>query len=327
MSDAFVFLFGGQGSQTPGMGSDFADRYPAIRQLYNDFMSRYPLYDRLLDPSFDRLNDTLYAQPALTLLGLAVTHLLREDGIQPVATAGLSIGEFPALVAAGIYSPSAVLDIVAKRAALMDARLKQRRADGFDDGMLAVVGLQKSDIETLLIPYGTSVSMTNLNAPTQIVIGGLRTTLEKVKDTMIEAGARRAIMLECEGAFHSSVFDDDVERLKSTLLTFEASEPSIPMPFNALGGFPSADNIPPNILSRGATERFAHLMSHQMNATVQLDGCLNALLEAGYTHFIEIAPRAVLTPLLRKKSSSITAHTISDLDSYEAFRTTIFEDK
>ncbi len=315
---SFVFLYGGQGSQVAGMGRDFAERYPETEAFYSHFFTRYPVYNKLLDPSFDKINETFYAQPALTLFGIAVTRMLREKGVEPAAAAGLSIGEFPALAAAGIYSYASVLDIVAKRAALMDRRLKKRREDGFEDGMLAIVGLGKDVVEAQLTPFGRKISITNINAPTQVVVGGERATLEKVRDAVLEAGARRAVMLECEGAFHTSIFDDEVEELAAEISAHRASEPDIPVPLNALGGFVSEENVPEDILSLQASERYARLMSYQMCAAVNLDGCLDALLAEGWTQFIEIAPRAVLTPMLKKKSPETVAFTVSDVESFDA---------
>ncbi len=320
---SFVFLYGGQGSQVAGMGRDFADHYPEIGAFYSHFFARYPVYKNLLDPSFDKINETFYAQPALTLLGLAVTHLLKKEGVEPAATAGLSIGEFPALTTAGIYSDVSVLDIVAKRAALMDRRLKKRREDGFDDGMLAVIGLSGDAVEEQLVPFGKEVSITNINAPTQLVVGGERATLEKVREAVLKAGARRAVMLECEGAFHTSVFEDEVDELAAEISGHRASDPVIPMPLNALGEFMSDENVPEEILSLPTSERYARLMSRQMSTTVNLNGCLDTLLAEGWTHFIEIAPRAVLTPMLKKKSSDSVAFTVSDLHSFNALLATL----
>ncbi len=322
-NQSFVFLFGGQGSQVAGMGRDFAERYPVIGAFYSHFIDRYPVYEPLLDPSFERINETFYAQPALTLLGLAVTHLLQEEGVEPAATAGLSIGEFPALAAAGIYTDASILDIVSKRAGLMDRRLKKRREDGFDDGMLAIVGLGKDDVETRLAPFGKGISITNINAPTQVVVGGEKETLEKVREAMLEAGARRAVMLECEGAFHTSIFENEVEELAKEMSNHRASEPSIPMPFNAFGGYMTEQNVPEDMLALPASERYARLMSYQMVTAVNLDGCLDALLAEGWTHFIEIAPRAVLTPMLKRKSSNTVAFTVGDIASFDALLATL----
>ncbi|NLV99572.1 MAG: ACP S-malonyltransferase [Clostridiaceae bacterium] len=308
----WVFLYGGQGSQLAGMGLDFARAFPEESYYSNCYCSEEEL-DYLLDPAFDRLNETRYVQLALTVFSLTITKVLQKTGIEADAALGLSAGEFPALALAGVYSEEAVLNIIRQRANLMARRMKQRRQDGFDDGMLAVLGLEEAELQEQLQNY-PDLSLANKNSETQMAVSGSISELELLMQDVLEAGAKRAVFLEVEGAYHSKVFTADVPELRAALLQEEAEEAQIDLALNILGKAARP-------LRRDGERRevYADLMSRQMSNPTRLDDCFTYLLDRGYRNFIEIAPKAVLTPLLRRRDRSLNLNHIGDMESFEKF--------
>ena len=310
--EGWVFLFGGQGAQKAGMGADLARAFPDSGYYRAPFLSEEEL-ELLLDPDFEGIHRTDYAQLALTIFGLTVTELLEARGFSPSASLGLSAGEFPALAAASVYSPQQIISIIRERASLMSRRLRARREEGFDDGMLAVVGLIQETVESLFTDL-TGLSLANVNAPTQLTVSGSREELETLRQRIHDAGARKALFLEVEGAFHSPVFNPEVSRLRQVLLSHEAAPPQAVIPLNLLGE-PAVETED----ASGRCRLFADLMSRQMAEPTRLDDSFTYLLERGFTHFVEISPRPVLVPLLRRRASGLTLCQISDLGSLHAF--------
>lgn len=343
MTNKWVFLYGGQGSQQPGMGLDFALKFPDDSFYRSPYCSEEEL-TCLLDPSFTRIHETRYAQVALTLFALTVTRLLQKENINPGAALGLSAGEFPALAAANVYSPEEALEIIKRRARLMSLRLEKRRKEGHDDGMLVVLGLKREALEAVL-PLFPAVSLANINAETQLTAAGPKDDLELLRQHLPEAGAKRALLLEVEGAFHSKVFNPDVEELRKVLLAAgSAGKPQAELPLNILGR-PVTEpddskqqrdaDQPSDIYQQGdtdhpsdsenpytperRTEIYADLMSRQMSSVTRLDDCFSYLLDHGYTNFVEIAPQAVLTPLLRRRSRDLNLRHISSVETFNNF--------
>ena len=308
----WVFLYGGQGSQKAGMGADFADAFPD-RGFYRPPHLSPEELDLLLDPDFEDIHRTEYAQLALTVFALTVTEALKAKGILPTAALGLSAGEFPALAAASVYKPEEVLSLIRQRASLMSQRLRAREEEGFHDGMLAVAGLYRENLDKLMTGLD-SLSLANMNSPTQLTVAGPVDQLKVLRQRSLEAEARKVLFLEVEGAFHSPVFREEAARFRESLLAFEAKPPQAVLPLNLLGQ-PAEETSGPVQRSR----LFADLMSRQMAGATRLDDSFTYLLDAGFDHFVEIAPRPVLVPLLRRRDSGLTLCQISDLESFHAF--------
>lgn len=315
--DKWVFLYGGQGSQVEGMGLDFAQDF-SDQSYYNTSYCTKEELEYLLDPEFERLDESRYVQLALTVFSLTVTKVLQKVGVEADAALGLSAGEFPALVLAGVYSDEAVLNIIRQRAELMARRMEQRRQDGFDDGMLVVLGLEETELEQQLLKY-PDLSLANKNSETQMAVSGTIAELELLQKDVLDAGAKRAIFLEVEGAFHSRIFAPDVVELRNVLMEYEAGEPQIDVPCNILG------KAAQSVAGAGELkELYADLMSKQMATPTRLDDCFTYLLQQGYRNFVEIAPKAVLTPLLRRRDRSLNLHHIADVETFEKFLTCSF---
>ena len=308
----WVFLYGGQGSQLAGMGLDFACAFP-VEIYYSDCYCTKDELEYLLDPDFDRLDETRYVQLALTVFSLTITKVLQKMGIEADAALGLSAGEFPALAVAGVYSEEAVLRIIRQRACLMARRMEQRRQDGFDDGMLVVLGLQEAELQERLQNY-PDLSLTNKNSESQMAVSGSISELELLLQDVLAAGAKRAVFLEVEGAYHSKVFTADVPDLRAVLLQEEAEEAQIDLALNILG-----KAARPLCRDGERSEVYADMMSRQMSNPTRLDDCFTYLLDRGYRNFIEIAPKAVLTPLLRRRDRSLNLHHVADMESFEKF--------
>ncbi|NLZ55078.1 MAG: ACP S-malonyltransferase [Clostridiaceae bacterium] len=341
-----VFLYGGQGSQQVGMEADFVSPEFSARSSA-DYQLReiVDLYGRVfaVRPDLpeawreeDSLTLTRNAQPALALHALALTAVLKSRGIRPAAALGLSIGEFPALAALDVLSPDKIVDIVLRRAELMDDRLNKRRADGAVDGMTAVLGLDAAIIAGFLAENGSTASIANLNSPTQVVLSGTCDELDSLEPGLIALGARRVQKLEVEGAFHSSVFAETARIFASDLAKYSFKQPRGYLPLNVFGCsreeavassvsdtaqpvklLESSNSLKPTNLQEVPVLPTA--MAMQMAASVRLDDCFDALLRRGYCDFVEIAAKPVLNNLLRRKSKEINVYTVRDLAETESF--------
>ncbi len=307
----WVLLYGGQGAQLPGMGRDLAEAYPA-ESLYENFFQEHPAYCELFDLDAETLALSRYAQPALILFDLTIWRLLKRAGLAIGASFGLSIGEFAALATAGVYPPEAILEIAVQRAQLMSQRMARRQAEGHEEGMLAILGLEAQAVSEL-IRKRPELTIANYNAPTQLVLSGPKSALAELATAALAGGARRAVPLEVEGAFHSPIFSPDVPELAAILSRFEARAPEIALPLNLTGDFAK---IPPD---QTADAYFKEIMSAQMAAPTHVDEALDRLIDAGFSHYLEISPQPVLVPLLKRKRRDLELESISDLASLEAF--------
>ncbi|MDO5737806.1 MAG: ACP S-malonyltransferase [Eubacteriales bacterium] len=311
MNREWILLFGGQGSQLPGMGQDLAEAYPEL-SYYRGFFHKYPQYTKLFELDGAELDKTINAQVAIVLYGLSVLSILKQSKLEIGGAFGLSIGEFTALATAAVYAPEDCLDIAVARAEIMATRLTARQAAGELDGMLAVIGLDAVKIMELL-ETEPAISPANFNDSRQTVLAGPVKELDAFRKRVLEAGAKRAIELKVEGAFHSPVFAPDVANLAAVLKQFEAHPPALKLPLNISGKFLE---IPP---STEARIYLADIMSQQMSSPTHAAQALDNLIEVGFRNFLEISPKPVLLPLLRRRSRELELAEIRDLNSLENF--------
>lgn len=307
-----VFLFGGQGAQKAGMGADLAAAYPDLG-FYREPYCADGLCADLLNPQFEPIHTTRFAQIALCLYQLSVLNILKARGIEADAVLGLSVGEFPAMAASGLYRPEQVLRMVYARADLMSERLRKRKLQGLQEGMLAVLGLEERELTVLLCGFPDCYAA-NFNARTQIVVSGPAEALDRLAPAALRAGARKAVRLEVEGAFHGPAFEEDVPALQAAISCHETGEARCSQAFNRSGRLMTGAEM--NAVSAGFWPEF---MSGQMSSPVCLAPCLEALLAKGYRRFAELSPTPVLGPLLRRLDRSAEIIALSDLASLEAF--------
>ena len=237
----------------------------------------------------DELRLTQNAQPALCFAGLALTLLLRRRGIQPVAAAGHSVGEYAALAAAGsLTAPQVIKAVVERGKAMADA------APAGTSSMAAVLGLDAQAIEVALAGMNDAWPA-NYNTPTQTVIAGTTTGLEVATQRLQLAGAKRVIPLNVSAAFHTPLMAPAAERLRGALDRIEWRAPRIPVMANLTGRpHQGGDRIP-------------HVMEMQLRSPVRWAACVASLVELGCDAFLEVGPKRALTGMMRELAPGRTA--------------------
>ncbi len=300
-----ALLLPGQGSQRVGMGRDLAERFPAIRALYEeaDDLLSAPLSRLSWEGPLEALTATENAQPALLVHGYAVWRLLEPVlGDSAVVAAGHSLGEFTAHLIAGTWSFGDALRVVRRRGELM-ARAGTTRPGT----MAAVLGLEPDAVAALCreVESGTVVPA-NYNAPGQIVISGDVAAVEAAAALAAERGARRVVPLEVSGAFHSPLMEEAREGLRAALDRVELADPRIPVVANATAG----------PIERAAEAR--RTLVEQLTSPVRWAEGIEAMRAFEPDRWIEPGPGAVLTGLLRRIDRSLEATPVGDVAAVEA---------
>lgn len=288
-----ALLFSPQGSQVVGMGRDLAERSVAARSVYE-------AADRVLGWSVsaacwvgpqERLDDTLQTQPCLLTTSVAALRALEERAtLAPAVVAGHSVGEYAALVAAGVLELDAALRLVARRAELM-------AAVDVDGGMSAVIGLDRPTVDSVVASVGrpTELVVANDNAPGQVVISGLRDPLVAAEQLLTEAGARRVIRLPVSGPFHSPLMADVAEELARAFENEVWSDPRVPVMSNV-----TAEPV------TGA-DRIRGLLAEQVRSPVEWTRCVERMAADGVDVAIELGAGSALVGMLRRTAPGIRA--------------------
>ena len=237
----------------------------------------------------DEVRLTHNAQPALCFMGVGLTVLLRRRGVEPVAAAGHSVGEYAALAAAGAVGPPQVIKAVVERGKAM--------ADAVPAGtstMAAVIGLEAAKIEAALAGID-DVWPANYNTPAQTVIAGTTAGLARATESLQAAGAKRVIPLNVSAAFHTPLMAPAAERLRAALDRIEWRAPRIPVIANLTGRpHQGGDRIP-------------HAMEMQLRSPVLWAACIASLVELGCDTFIEVGPKRALTGMMRELAPGTSA--------------------
>lgn len=286
-----AFLFPGQGAQMVGMGRQAAETLPAARGLYDraGAILGYDLARLCFEGPAEELDSTVCSQPALFVTSLAAIELLRERAPDAVlaceATAGLSLGEYTALVFAGAMEFDDGLRLVAVRGEAM-----QEAADATPSGMVSILGLERSQVEDLCAKArgGEVLQIANYLCPGNIVISGVNSACERAAEMAAAAGAIKAVPLAVAGAFHTPIMASAVERLRRALADTRIARPSIPVISNVDA---SAHDDPDEI---------RELLVKQVVSPVRWEDSMRSLLAQGYDQFYEVGPGRVLRGLLKR---------------------------
>ena len=300
-----VFLYAGQGSQRVGMGKDFYDGYETYRNFIDSLTLDFDIKELMHEGPEDKLSLTEYTQPCMAAFAAGVTALLKENGVTPDAACGLSLGEYGALHAAGVFDAKTFVDLVAYRGKVMaDA------AKGLECSMSAILGTDSQTIEEACRAYEGDdyVTVANYNCPGQTVICGDESAVAAVEEVLKEKGAKRCVRLKVSGPFHTKYMAPAADLLGERLAEISLKAPSIPVSANVTGDFyQDGDDI------RG-------ILMRQIQSSVRLEDDLKKLLEAGYTDFIEIGPGNTMSGFLKKTARAAGAKvTIRGIDKAEDF--------
>ena len=298
-----AFLFAGQGAQKLGMARDLYDQYPIVKETY-DQASRVLGYDLrdLIDHDEEKLNQTRFTQPAILTTSVAIYRLLVEKGLQPDMVAGLSLGEYSALVAAGSLDFEDAVALISKRGQFMETA-----APAGTGKMVAVMNTDVALIEEACEKASDKgyVKPANYNTPAQIVIGGDVAAVDAAVDYLKEAGAKRLIPLNVSGPFHTTLLQPASEKLALELETVDFQEFQIPL----------VGNTEAKVMEK---EQIKSLLARQVMEPVRFYESIDTMKELGLTKVIEIGPGKVLSGFLKKIDKNIEALAVEDEASLQA---------
>ena len=298
-----AFLFAGQGAQKLGMARDLYDQYPIVKETY-DQASRVLGYDLrdLIDQDEEKLNQTRYTQPAILTTSVAIYRLLVEKGLQPDMVAGLSLGEYSALVAAGSLDFEDAVALIAKRGQFMETA-----APAGTGKMVAVMNTDVALIEEACEKASDKgyVKPANYNTPAQIVIGGDVAAVDAAVDYLKEAGAKRLIPLNVSGPFHTALLQPASEKLALELETVDFQEFQVPL----------VGNTEAKVMEK---EQIKSLLARQVMEPVRFYESIDTMKELGLTKVIEIGPGKVLSGFLKKIDKNIEVLAVEDEASLQA---------
>ncbi|MGI6050877.1 MAG: ACP S-malonyltransferase [Bilifractor sp.] len=300
-----AYLFAGQGAQAAGMGKDLYEKSETFRKTFDSAELDFDLHKMCFEDPDGELIKTQYTQPCLTAVETGITAVLREAGLHPDYVAGLSLGEYSALEAAGVLTAKETIEMTAFRGKAMAAA-----SEGIDCGMTAVLGLSEATLQTCCDAASDEgiVSICNYNCPGQLVIGGEKKAVDKAAAFATEAGARRCIPLKVSGPFHTKLMHPAGEELEKYFqnITFRPAQ-SIVM-YNCLGG--------ENVTGTPVSE----LLVKQVQSSVYMEQILRKLFAAGVTEFVEIGPGKTLSGFVRKTASALGTDNYKTwhLDTYDS---------
>lgn len=298
-----AFLFPGQGAQVCGMGRDFYEQTEIGRAVFDRAteLLGFSMPELCFEPN-ERLDQTEYTQAAMVTTSLAMLKVVEQMGIKADAAAGLSLGEYCALAAAGVMHVDDAILTVRQRGILME----QAVPAGIG-GMSAVLGMTADEVNAVLEPID-GVQVANYNCPGQIVISGLKKAVADAAEILKEAGARRVLPLNVSGPFHSYLLQDAGEKLRAYLENIEIQDPIIPYVANV-----TADYV-------NSKEPVKSLLAAQVSSSVRWQQTIERMIADGFDRFIEIGPGKTLSGFVRKIDRNVSVINIETMEDLEKLR-------
>lgn len=287
-----AYVFSGQGAQTVGMGKDLYENSPAAKAVFDkaDEILGWSVSDICFNGPAEKLTETKYCQVAIYTTSMACLAYYREknggDPDEVIGCAGLSLGEYSALAAAGFFTFEEGLKLLEQRALFMDEAC--RATNG---GMASILAGDPAVIAEVCAECGIDVA--NLNCPGQIVISGDKDGVVKACAMLKEKGVKRALPLNVAGAFHSRLMASAGEKLRGPLAETQVSVPAIPVAQNFTGKF---ENDPAVIKEN---------LAGQVAGSVRWEECVRAMIAAGAEQFVEFGPGNVLTGLVKRTDAAM----------------------
>ena len=292
-----AFIFPGQGAQACGMGKDFYEQTETGKRIFDKATQLMGFsMPQLCFEENDRLDITEYTQAAMVTASIAMMEVLKARGVKPDVAAGLSLGEYCALAAAGVMSDEDAIRTVRQRGILM-----QEAVPVGEGAMAAILALDAAVIEEVTGAM-EGVWIANYNCPGQIVISGEKAAVEEACEKLKAAGAKRAVMLNVSGPFHSGMLTAAGEKLGQVLSRVELHEPRIPYVANVTAQY---------VKSAGEVKE---LLTRQVSSSVRWQQSVEAMIGDGVDTFIEIGPGKTLAGFMRKISRDVKTLNVEKLE-------------
>lgn len=274
-----AFLYAGQGTQKAGMGRDLYEAYPAFRAAFDAAELDFDLHRLCFEDPDGLLSQTQYTQPCMVAFAAGVTAVLMQAGVVPDFAAGLSLGEYSALQAAGVFTAKEAVELAAFR-----GRAMARAGEGRESAMTAVLMLGREALEQCCREASSLgvVQICNYNCPGQLVIGGDAAAVARAGELAKAAGARRLAPLRVSGAFHTPRMQPAADALHERFATQRFGEMRFPVLFNCLGDVRGEQSI-------------AELLERQVVSPVRMEETIRRLMEMGVDTVVEVGPGRALS--------------------------------
>ncbi len=296
------FMFSGQGAQYPKMGKELYDNFEICKNVFETANKALGL--NITDICFleddKRLNQTEYTQPAILTTSYAIFKLLEQKGLKADYMAGLSLGEYTALCASGVFSFEEAVCLVKKRGKYMTEAMPLG-----EGAMTAVLNASEEEINDVLKSVSNSeqyVAIANYNAPGQIVISGHIKAIEKAEQIFLERGIKKFVRLVVSGAFHTSLLKPASDKLIKELESININEPKVPVVTNLTGE---------------VIKDIKDTLAKQVMSPVRWEHSIKNLINYGVDTFIEIGPGKALSSFVKKIDKSVDIYNVQDLLSLE----------
>ena len=302
-----AFIFPGQGAQYAGMAQDFYDSFDESKQVINKAGELLNIdFKELMFTKNEQLDKTEFTQIAMLTACAAILKKVEASGVRADVTGGLSLGEYPALVASGVLSFEDALKVVRRRGILMEEAVPAGKG-----AMAAVLGLDGKQVDEICKETHGIVTVANYNCPGQIVISGEKEAVEEAAGRLKETGAKKVIPLNVSGPFHSPMLKSAGEELLKVLESVTIHKPVIPYVDNTNGEYITQE------------QGIKDLLVKQVSSSVMWQQSVERMIENGVDTFIEIGPGKTLTAFVRKISrecKTINIEKVSDLEKLQEVR-------
>jgi len=302
-----AFVYAGQGSQYAGMGRDLYQDFGRFREVIDNLDVDFDLKRISFEGPDEVLTRTEYTQPCMVAFAAGVNALLQDEGLRPRMAAGLSLGEYSALQAAGVFDAQTAVSLAAFRGQAMENAVKD-----IPCGMTAVLGLAREKLQAICEQVQAQgfgvVSIANYNCPMQLVIGGAQPAVDEAARLALAAGAKRCLPLKVSGPFHTALMDSAAEKLHEEFRNAEFGKMNFPVIFNATAR------------PLGQDETLPELLEKQVHQSVLFEDTVRYMADQGIDTVIEIGPGKALSGFIRKTVKGIKTYNI---EGTESFRQTI----
>lgn len=298
-----AFIFSGQGSQHPGMGKELYDNFDCVKEVFDK--ADNALGFKISEICFgedERLNETEFTQPALLTMSTALSALVKEKGLKCDYAAGLSLGEYSALVEAGVMDFEEAVCLVRKR-----GRFMTEAVPAGEGGMCAVLNLDAEKIQQACdsVKEIGRCMIANYNCPGQIVMAGDKAAVEKAAELVTEMGAKRAVMLNVSGPFHTSLLKPASDKLNAELKNIKINDFKVPV----------VTNLTAEVVE--GKEQVIDILTKQVMNPVKWEQSVRKMIELGVDTFVELGPGKTLASFVKKVSKEVAVYNVEDIKTLD----------